>query len=196
MQPFLMISYGSILKATNGLSQQNIIGTGTFSVVYKGILEPDGAMVAVKVLKLGTQGASRSFMAECEALRNIRHRNLVKIITSCSSIDFQGNDFKALIYEYMPNGSLERWLHPSLEQEIEIEEAPQRLSLRQRVTIAIDVAHAIHYLHQDSEVPIIHCDLKPSNILLDNDMVAHISDFGLAKLLPLKPAESSSIGIR
>ncbi|KAM0068930.1 putative protein kinase RLK-Pelle-LRR-XII-1 family [Helianthus debilis subsp. tardiflorus] len=92
-------------------------------------------------------------MAECEALRNIRHRNLVKIITSCSSVDYQGNDFKALIYEYMPNGSLERWLHPSLEQEIEIEEAPQRLlSLRQRVTIAIDVAHAIHYLHQDSEV--------------------------------------------
>ncbi|KAI7741071.1 hypothetical protein M8C21_006473, partial [Ambrosia artemisiifolia] len=196
MQPFSRVSYGSILKATNGLSQQKVIGTGTFSVVYKGIFEPYGALVAIKVLKLGTRGASRSFTAECEALRNIRHRNLVKIITSCSSVDYQGNDFKALIYEYMPNGSLERWLHPSSEQEIEIEEAPQRLSLRQRVTITIDVANAIHYLHQDSEVPIIHCDLKPSNILLDSDMVAHIGDFGLAKLLPLKPTESSSIGIR
>ncbi|KAI3809133.1 hypothetical protein L1987_25103 [Smallanthus sonchifolius] len=196
VEPFSRVSYGSILKATNGLSQQNLIGMGTFSVVYKGILEPDGAMVAIKVLKLSNQGALRSFMAECEALKNIRHRNLVKIITSCSSIDFQGNDFKALIYEYMPNGSLERWLNPSSEEEIEIEEAPRRLSLRQRVTIASDVAHAIHYLHQDSEVPIIHCDLKPSNILLDSDMVAHISDFGLAKLLPLKPHESSSIGIR
>ncbi|KAI3705054.1 hypothetical protein L1987_75285 [Smallanthus sonchifolius] len=196
VEPFSRVSYGSILKATNGLSLQNLIGTGTFSVVYKGILEPDGAMVAIKVLKLGTHGALRSFMAECEALKNVRHRNLVKIITSCSSVDFQGNDFKALIYEYMPNESLERWLHPSSEQEIEIEEAPRRLSLRQRVTIATDVAHAIHYLHQDSEVPIIHCDLKPSNILLDTDMVAHISDFGLAKLLPLKPHESSSIGIR
>ncbi|PWA88377.1 leucine-rich repeat protein [Artemisia annua] len=196
-QPFSRVSYGSILKATNEFSQQNLIGTGTFSAVYKGVLEPLGEMVAIKVLKLENQGALRSFMTECEALRNIRHRNLVKIITACSSTDFQGNDFKALIYEFMPNGNLESWLHPSSEQEVEIEEAPQRLvNLRQRLTIATDVAHAIHYLHQDCEVPIIHCDLKPSNILLDSDMVAHIGDFGLAKFLPLKPHESSSIGLR
>ncbi|KVI09905.1 Leucine-rich repeat-containing protein [Cynara cardunculus var. scolymus] len=196
-QPFSRVSYGSILKATDEFSEQNLIGTGTFSAVYKGILEAGGAMVAIKVLKLGNQGALKSFMAECEALKNIRHRNLVKIITSCSSIDFQGNDFKALIYEFMPNGNLDTWLHPSQEQEIETEEAaPRRLSLHQRVTIALDVAHAIHYLHQECEIPIIHCDLKPSNILLDNDMVAHIGDFGLAKFLPLKPHESSSIGIR
>ncbi|PWA54230.1 leucine-rich repeat protein [Artemisia annua] len=196
-QPFSWVSYGSILKATNEFSQQNLIGTGTFSAVYKGVLEPLGEMVAIKVLKLENQGALRSFMTECEALRNIRHRNLVKIITACSSIDFQGNDFKALIYEFMPNGNLESWLHPSSEQEVEIEEAPQRLvNLHQRLTIATDVAHAIHYLHQDCEVPIIHCDLKPSNILLDNDMVAHIGDFGFAKFLPLKPHESSSIGLR
>ncbi|KAK9048966.1 hypothetical protein SSX86_032066 [Deinandra increscens subsp. villosa] len=196
MQPFSRVSYGSILKGTNGFSHQNMIGTGGFGVVYKGILEPDVEMVAIKVLKLGNQGALRSFMAECEALKNIRHRNLVKIITSCSSVDFQGNDFKALIYEYMPNGSLERWLHPCSEHETETEEVPHRLSLGQRVLIATDVAHAINYLHQESEVPIIHCDLKPSNILLDSDMVAHVSDFGMAKLLPLKPVESSSIGIR
>ncbi|KAJ9541182.1 hypothetical protein OSB04_027688 [Centaurea solstitialis] len=171
---------------------------GTFSDVYKGILEEaGGGMVAFKVLKLGNQGAFKSFMVECEALKNIRHRNLVKIITSCSSVDYQGNDFKALIYEYMPNKNLDMWLHPSQEQETETEEAtPRRLSLRQRLTIAMDVAHAIHYLHQDCEIPIIHCDLKPNNILLDCDMVAHIGDFGLAKFLPLKPHESSSIGIR
>ncbi|MFS8013082.1 putative protein kinase RLK-Pelle-LRR-XII-1 family [Helianthus anomalus] len=196
IQPFSRVSYGSILKATNGLSQQNLVGIGTFSKVYKGILEPDGVTVAIKILNLENRGALKSFMAECEALKNIRHRNLVKIITSCSSVDFQGNDFKALIYEYMPNGNLERWLHPSSEQETETEEAPRRLSLRERVTIATDVAHAIHYLHQDGEVPIIHCDLKPSNILLDGDMVAHIGDFGLAKFLPFKPHQSSSIGIR
>ncbi|KAJ0470904.1 putative protein kinase RLK-Pelle-LRR-XII-1 family [Helianthus annuus] len=196
IQPFSRVSYGSILKATNGFSRQNLIGIGTFSKVYKGILEPDGVTVAIKILNLENQGALKSFMAECEALKNIRHRNLVKIITSCSSVDFQGNDFKALIYEYMPNGNLERWLHPSSEHETETEEAPRRLSLRERVTIATDVAHAIHYLHQDGETPIIHCDLKPSNILLDSDMVAHIGDFGLAKFLPLKPHQSSSIGIR
>ncbi|KAL8247821.1 hypothetical protein R6Q59_009037 [Mikania micrantha] len=196
IQPFSRISYGSILKATNEFSQQNLIGSGTFSEVYKGVIESDGALVAIKVLKLGNQGALKSFTRECEALKNIRHRNLVKIITSCSSVDFQGNDFKALIYEFMPNGSLEKWLHPSSEQETEIEEGPRILTLRERVTIATDVAHAIHYLHQECEVPIIHCDLKPSNILLDSDMVAHIGDFGLAKFLPLRPHQSSSIGIR
>ncbi|CAH1438733.1 unnamed protein product [Lactuca virosa] len=193
MQPFSRVSYGSILKATDEFSEQNLIGTGSFSAVYKDFLEPVGALVAIKVLQLENQGALKSFMAECEALKNIRHRNLVKIITSCSSIDFQGNDFKALIYEFMPNGNLERWLHPSPEQEIL---TPPRLNLRERLTIAIDVANAIHYLHQDCEVPIIHCDLKPSNVLLDSDMVAHIGDFGLAKFLPLKPHQSSSIGIR
>ncbi|KAJ9557848.1 hypothetical protein OSB04_012462 [Centaurea solstitialis] len=196
-QPYSRVSYGSIRKATEEFSEQNLIGTGTFSAVYKGILEAGGAIVAIKVLKLGNQGALRGFMVECEALKNIRHRNLVKIITSCSSIDFHGNDFKALIYEFMPNGNLDMWLHRSQEQETETVEAPaQRLSLHQRVMIMLDVAHAIHYLQQDCEIPIIHCDLKPNNILLDSDMVAHIGDFGLAKFLPLKPCESSSIGIR
>nr|XP_043633399.1 putative receptor-like protein kinase At3g47110 [Erigeron canadensis] len=197
VQPFSRVSYGSIFRATNEFSQQNLIGTGAFSDVYKGILEPADGMVAIKVLKLGNQGALKTFVMECEALKNIRHRNLVKVITSCSFVDFQGNDFKALIYEFMPNGNLERWLHPSLEQEVDIEKAPpRRLTLRQKVTTAIDVAHAMHYLHQECEVPIIHCDLKPSNILLDSDMVAHIGDFGLAKFLPLKPHESSSVGLR
>ncbi|KAJ0837243.1 putative protein kinase RLK-Pelle-LRR-XII-1 family [Helianthus annuus] len=196
IQPVSRVSYGSILKATNEFSQQNLIGIGTFSKVYKGILEPDGAMVAIKILNLENQGALKSFMAECEALKNIRYRNLVKIVTSCSSVDFQGNEFKALIYEFMSNGNLERWLHPSSEQETKTEEAPRRLSLRERVTIATDLTHAIHYLHQDCEVPIIHFDLKPSNILLDSEMVAHIGDFGLAKFLPLKPHQSTSIGTR
>nr|XP_043620331.1 probable LRR receptor-like serine/threonine-protein kinase At3g47570 [Erigeron canadensis] len=196
IQPFSRISYGSILKATDEFSRQNLIGSGTFSEVYKGIFEPDGEVFAIKVLKLGNQGALKSFVAECETLKNVRHRNLVKIITSCSSLDFQGNDFKALIYEFMPNGSLERWLHPSSQQKTENEEAPRRLTIRQRVTIATDVAHALHYLHQNCDFTIIHCDLKPSNILLDSEMVAHIGDFGLAKFLPLKPHQSSSIGIR
>nr|XP_043637880.1 probable LRR receptor-like serine/threonine-protein kinase At3g47570 [Erigeron canadensis] len=197
VQALSRVSYGSILRATNEFSQQNLIGTGAFSDVYKGILEPGDGVVAIKVLKLGNQGALKSFMVECEALKNIRHRNLVKIITSCSSVDFQGNDFKALIYEFMPNGNLERWLHPSSEQEVVIGEAlPQRLTLHQRVTVATNVAHAMHYLHQECEVPIIHCDLKPSNILLDSDMVAQVSDFGLAKFLPLKPHESISTGLR
>ncbi|KAK9749463.1 hypothetical protein RND81_02G127600 [Saponaria officinalis] len=127
-------------------------------------------------------------MAECNALRNIRHRNLVSIITACSSIDFQRNDFRALVYEFMPNGSLDKWLHG----------VDRNMSLGQRVNVAIDLAHALNYLHNECENPIAHCDLKPSNILLDNDMVAHVGDFGLSKFLtqPRHANQSSTIGIK
>ncbi|XP_020089183.1 probable LRR receptor-like serine/threonine-protein kinase At3g47570 [Ananas comosus] len=144
-------------------------------------------IVAVKVLNLQQHGAFRSFMSECEALRSIRHRNLVKILTSCSSLDHRGNDFMALVFEYMPNGSLEEWLHPNAR-----ENRPFRsLSLIQRMNIAVDVALALEYLHHEGSVPIVHCDLKPSNVLLDNDMTAHVGDFGLAKFLRQPPHESS-----
>ncbi|XP_057991266.1 putative receptor-like protein kinase At3g47110 isoform X2 [Hevea brasiliensis] len=194
MKSFQKISYQMILKATDGFSATKLIGVGSFGSVYQGSFAEDGVTFAVKVLNLQQRGASKSFMAECKALRIVRHRNLVKIITSCSSIDFQGNDFKALVYEYMPNGNLNKWLHPD---HLEIDEQPS-LSLLQRLNIAIDVGNALDYLHHHCPKPIIHCDLKPSNILLDNDMVAHVGDFGLAKFLPqlINPTQSSSIGVR
>ncbi|XP_038971195.1 receptor kinase-like protein Xa21 [Phoenix dactylifera] len=174
------VSYAELVTATDGFSSANLIGVGSFGSVYKGIMDWDDIkVVAVKILNLQQQGASRSFIAECEAMRSIRHRNLVKIITACSSVDFRGNDFKALVLEFMENGSLERWLHPEVN-----EQCPMRnLNLEQRVSIAIDVASALDYLHHHSPVPIVHCDLKPSNILLDGDMTARVSDFGLAKFL-------------
>ncbi|XP_062095254.1 probable LRR receptor-like serine/threonine-protein kinase At3g47570 [Humulus lupulus] len=178
----LHVSYASLLKATDEFSSANLLGSGSFGSVYKGTLDPNELVVAVKVLQLHERGASKSFMAECEALRNIRHRNLVKLLTVCSSSDFQGNEFKALVYEFMPNGSLESWLQ-SFSREDDADGELRILSLVQRLNIAIDVASAMDYLHHHCQQPIVHCDLKPSNILLDSDMTAHVGDFGLARFI-------------
>ncbi|PQM33037.1 putative LRR receptor-like serine/threonine-protein kinase [Prunus yedoensis var. nudiflora] len=173
---FLQVSYATLLRATDEFSSADLIGAGSFGYVYKGILDDNDKhqLVAVKVFNLLRHGGSKSFMTECEALRNIKHRNLVEIITACSSVDFNGHDFKALVYEYMDRGSLEEWLHPPTE----IEEVREALNLEQRLDIAIDVASALDYLHNHCETPIVHCDLKPSNVLLDNEMTGHVSDFG------------------
>ncbi|XP_021720192.1 probable LRR receptor-like serine/threonine-protein kinase At3g47570 [Chenopodium quinoa] len=189
--PFLKVSYNMLLKATKGFSNENLVGVGHFGSVYKGVLDLDkkNMVVAVKIFSLDLKGATKSFMAECEALRMSRHRNLLKVVTACSSMDFKGNDFKALVYEFMPNGNLQQWIH--------IGKYERTLNLIQRVNIAIDVACALDYLHNYCDIPIIHCDLKPSNILLDNDMVAHVGDFGLARFhLHARVSYSSSLAVR
>ncbi|OEL16147.1 putative LRR receptor-like serine/threonine-protein kinase [Dichanthelium oligosanthes] len=178
-------SYADLVKATNGFSSDNLVGSGTYGLVYKGVLESEASgIVAIKVFKLDELGAPKSFVVECEAFRNTRHRNLVRVISACSTWDYKGNDFKALIIEYMANGTLESWIHSEMRRP---------LSLGSRVTIAVDIAAALDYLHNRCMPPIVHCDLKPSNVLLDDVMGARLSDFGLAKFL--QSHNSSSISI-
>jgi Leucine-rich repeat (LRR) protein len=164
-----ILSYNDLFKATNGFSSASVVGSGRFGLVYKGQLGVE--TIAIKVFKLDQFGASKSFFAECEALRNFRHRNLIKVISLCSTTDPRGNEFKALILEYKELGDLESWLHQ------------RTLSLGSRITIAKDIAVALDYLHNRCSPPLVHCDLKPRNVLLDDDMVACLSDFGLAKFL-------------
>ncbi|XP_073035905.1 uncharacterized protein [Primulina eburnea] len=161
------ISYHELRQATENFSEGNIMGRGSFGSVYKGTLS-DGLIIAVKVFNLQLERAIKSFEVECEVMSTIRHKNLVRVVSCCSNIDF-----KALVLEYMPNGSLEKWLYSS---------SNTSLDLQQRLNIAVDVALALEYLHHGIPSPIIHCDLKPSNILIDEDMIAHVGDFGISKL--------------
>ena len=108
-------------------------------------------------------------------------------------MDHKGNDFKAIVYEYMTKGSLEEWLHQNAEQQ-------RTLKFGKRLEIVNGIASALHYLHYECEKPIVHCDLKPSNILLDDDMVAHVTDFGIAKLVSdigsTSDKDTSTVGIK
>ncbi|KAL2639819.1 hypothetical protein AAZV13_06G192700 [Glycine max] len=162
------ISYRQLIEATGGFSASSRIGSGRFGQVYKGILR-DNTRIAVKVLDTATAGdiISGSFRRECQILTRMRHRNLIRIITICSK-----KEFKALVLPLMPNGSLERHLYPS-----------QRLDMVQLVRICSDVAEGMAYLHHYSPVRVVHCDLKPSNILLDDDFTALVTDFGIARLV-------------
>ncbi|XP_042033883.1 probable LRR receptor-like serine/threonine-protein kinase At3g47570 isoform X3 [Salvia splendens] len=161
-----LVSEKELEQGTSSFSETNLLGKGSIGSVFKATLA-DGRDVAVKKFNLQVKGAARIFETESHILSTIRHRNLVKIHGCCSN-----PEFKALILAYMPNGSLEKWLHSD----------KNCLDLVERLQIAIDVALALEYLHHDHIYPVAHCDIKPSNVLLDADMTAHVGDFGIAKL--------------
>jgi hypothetical protein len=177
---FPRVSYNDIAQVTRNFSESNLIGKGSYGSVYRGKLNQAKIQVAIKVFDLNKRFADRSFVSECEALRTIWHRNLLPILSACSTIDKNGNEFKALIYEFMASGNLYTWLHQKHDG---VGVAPKDLGLAQRISICVDVADALAYLHHDCGRPIVHCDLKPTNILLDDDMNAHLGDFGIASLV-------------
>ncbi|EFJ33651.1 hypothetical protein SELMODRAFT_83115 [Selaginella moellendorffii] len=162
--------FSELEEATQRFSSDNLLGQGAYGRVYKGFL-PDGKIVAIKQLVHRTPTCQRWFYHELQVISSVRHRNLVPLIGCC--ID---RGFPLLVCEFMPNGSLQAALFGR--------DSGIFLDWERRLQIALDVARGLQYLHEDcAKVRIIHRDVKPGNILLDEEMRAHISDFGLAKLI-------------
>ncbi|KAH9319138.1 hypothetical protein KI387_020907, partial [Taxus chinensis] len=164
------ISYEDLVDATGGFSETNVLGVGSFGSIYRGILT-NGTNIAVKVLNFQDENATQSFIRECNVLKRVKHRNVINIMSACYNLDF-----KALVLPFMSNGSLDRWLHPQNEDGC-------RLNLSDRLRIALEIAQGMAYLHHYFFVQVIHCDLKPNNVLLGDDMTSYIADFGISKLL-------------
>ncbi|XP_030514140.2 G-type lectin S-receptor-like serine/threonine-protein kinase B120 [Rhodamnia argentea] len=163
-----VFNFSSIEAATNVFSEENILGLGGFGPVYKGKL-PGGQEIAVKRLSRKSSQGVEEFTNEVKVIAKLQHRNLVRLLGFC----VQGED-KMLVYEYMPNGSLDYFIFDPAKR--------AQLDWKKRFEIIEGIARGLLYLHRDSRLRIVHRDLKAGNILLDEDMNPKISDFGIAKI--------------
>ncbi|XP_028795199.1 G-type lectin S-receptor-like serine/threonine-protein kinase LECRK1 [Neltuma alba] len=163
----ISFTYEELLEGTNGFSEE--LGHGGFSVVYKGVMPNlQKNFVAVKKLKM-VDGSEKEFEAEVSAIGQTHHRNLVKLLGFCNE-----GEHRLLVYEFMSKGTLANFLFEG-----------KRPTWHQRMQIAIGTAKGLLYLHEECTSQIIHCDIKPQNVLIDDSCTAKISDFGLAKLLKI-----------
>jgi len=166
--------YSEVKKITGSFKDK--LGEGGYGTVFKGNLE-DGRKVAVKLLK-GSKGNGEEFVNEVVSIRRTSHVNIVNLLGFCLH-----GPKRALIFEYMANGSLEKY--------IQSEETKRAIGWEKLREIATGIARGLEYLHRGCNTRIIHFDIKPNNILLDEDFCPKIADFGLAKLCHLKDSALS-----
>lgn len=166
-----LFSYAELRSATDNFNRSNKVGRGGFGTVYKGTIR-NGREVAVKVLSAESRQGIREFLTEIDVITNVKHPNLVELIGCC----VEGSN-RILVYEYLKNSSLDRALLGSNSE-------PADFTWSIRSTICLGVAQGLAYLHEEIASPIVHRDIKASNILLDKNYVPKIGDFGLAKLFP------------
>ncbi|CAN7050219.1 unnamed protein product [Brassica oleracea var. botrytis] len=170
-KPLRKLTFAHLLEATNGFSADSMIGSGGFGDVYKAKLG-DGAVVAIKKLIQVTGQGDREFTAEMETIGKIKHRNLVPLLGYCKI-----GEERLLVYEYMKHGSLETVLHEKTKR------GGVFLDWTARKKIATGAARGLAFLHHSCIPHIIHRDMKSSNVLLDQDFTARVSDFGMARLV-------------
>lgn len=170
MEATLRFTYKELVAATNNFREE--LGRGGFGVVHKGVLS-SGETVAVKQLQGSKQG-EKEFRTEMATLGNIQHPNLVRLFGYC----FEGSQ-RLLVYEYMENASLDRYIFRSSNGNMQL----PILQWGQRFRIAVNTTRALHHLHEGCKKPIVHYNMKPSNILLDRNFTPKVTDFGLAKLM-------------
>ncbi|KAK6922904.1 Leucine-rich repeat-containing N-terminal, plant-type [Dillenia turbinata] len=169
-KPLRKLTFADLLEATNGFHNNSLIGSGGFGDVYKAQLK-DGSVVAIKKLKYISGQGDREFTAEMETIGKIKHRNLVPLLGYCKV-----GEERLLVYEYMKFGSLEDILNDRKKAGIKLNWAARR-------KIAIGAARGLAFLHHNCIPHIIHRDMKSSNVLLDENLEARVSDFGMARLM-------------